>query len=375
MKKSAAFIAGIMLFSVLLGACSNGTSGQASGDTIQIGLSAPISGTEAQYGEAYKNGAGLAVKEINDAGGINGKKVELVIQDDKGDAGEAVNVANKFTSNKDILAVVGHFNSSATLAAAPIYNKNKIVEVAPSSSAPGVTNAGDYTYRVITTDAFQADYLAKWSKELGYKKVALIYEQTDFGLGLLDVYKDAAPKNGVQLVANEAYVPGTKDFSTILTKIKEQQPDAIFIGGFYNEAALVAQQAQKLNLKTDFIGVDSLYSGALLELGGQSVEGFKLIGFFYPGGSNAEANKFAKAYEAAYSKQPDNHAAYAYDAASVILDAIKKGGTDRESIKKQLDTLKDFKGATGTLTFDQNGDVQTIPEKLVVKNGKFEIYK
>lgn len=252
----------------LLGGCAANDGSPAKSDTIRIGLAAPISGTQAQYGQAFKNGAELAAAQINDAGGIDGKKVEIVVQDDKGDSNEAVNVANKFVSDKSILAVVGHFNSSATLATAPVYNKNKIVEISPSSSAPGVTNAGEYTFRVITTDAFQADYLASWSKELGYSKVALIYEQSDFGLGLLDVYQKSAPANNIEVVAAEAYNPGEKDFSTILTKIKDKQPEAIFIGGFYNEAALISQQAKKFNLSVDFIGVDSLYSEALLELGG-----------------------------------------------------------------------------------------------------------
>ncbi|WHX48292.1 ABC transporter substrate-binding protein [Paenibacillus woosongensis] len=359
----------------LLGGCAANDGSPAKSDTIRIGLAAPISGTQAQYGQAFKNGAELAAAQINDAGGIDGKKVEIVVQDDKGDSNEAVNVANKFVSDKSILAVVGHFNSSATLATAPVYNKNKIVEISPSSSAPGVTNAGEYTFRVITTDAFQADYLASWSKELGYSKVALIYEQSDFGLGLLDVYQKSAPANNIEVVAAEAYNPGEKDFSTILTKIKDKQPEAIFIGGFYNEAALISQQAKKFNLSVDFIGVDSLYSEALLELGGESVEGFKLIGFFFPGGDNEEATKFAADYEAAYSSQPDTYAAYSYVATSVVIEAIKEKGADRESIKTYLETLKDYKGATGVLSFDENGDVETIPSKLTVQGGKFELYK
>lgn len=375
MKRS--FLAVILtgLLVGLLGGCAANDGSQAKSDTIRIGLAAPMSGTQAQYGQAFKNGAELAAAQINEAGGIDGKQVEIVVQDDKGDSNEAVNVANKFVSDKSILAVVGHFNSSATLATAPVYNKNKIVEISPSSSAPGVTNAGEYTFRVITTDAFQADYLADWSKELGYSKVALIYEQSDFGLGLLDVYQKSAPDNNIEVVAAEAYNPGDKDFSTILTKIKDKQPEAIFIGGFYNEAALISQQAKKLNLSVDFIGVDSLYSEALLELGGESVEGFKLIGFFYPDGDNEEAAKFAADYEAAYSSKPDTYAAYSYVAASVVIEAIKEKGADRESIKTYLETLKDYKGATGVLSFDENGDVETIPSKLTIQGGKFELFK
>lgn len=365
----------IALLVVFMTACGGKEGNSSSGGTIQIGLAAPISGTQAQYGEALRNGAELAARQINDAGGIDGKTVKIVVEDDKGDSNEAVNVANKFANNKGIAAVVGHFNSSATLAAAPVYNKNKIVHISPASSAPGVTDAGEYTYRVITTDAFQAKFLADWSKELGYQKVALIYEQSDFGLGLLDVYQSAATAHGIEIVAAESYLPGAKEFSTILTKIREKQPDAVFIGGFYNEAALIASQAKKLDLRTDYIGVDSLYSRALLELGGESVENFKLIGFFYPGGNNEQATKFHDAYVEAYGKEPDTYAAYAYDATSILIEAIRKNGADRENIKTYLDTLKDFPGATGSLTFDENGDVQTVPQKLIVKNGAFALYE
>lgn len=363
----------VILILGVLSACSS-NSGKAS-DTIQIGLAAPLSGTQAQYGQAFKNGAELAAAQINEAGGIDGKQVEIVIEDDKGDSSEAVTVANKFASNKNILGVVGHFNSSATLATAPVYNKNKIVEISPSSSAPAVTDAGEYTYRVITTDAFQADYLANWSQELGYSKVALIYEQSDFGIGLLDVYKQSAADKNIEIVAAEAYNPGEKDFSTVLTKIKNNQPDAIFIGGFYNEAALIAQQAQKLGLTVEFIGVDSLYSEALLELGGEGVEDFKIIGFFYPEGNNEKAKQFAEQFQAAYNSKPDTYAAYSYVATSLIIDAIKEKGADRESIKTYLDQVKDYQGATGTLSFDENGDVITVPSKLTIKNGEFVLFE
>lgn len=375
MKKIMKFVTGIALIGVLLTGCANNGGGQSKSQTIKIGLAAPISGAEAQYGEAFKTGAELAAKKVNDAGGINGKKIEIVTLDDKGDSNEAVNVANKFVSDKNIIGVVGHFNSSATLAAAPIYNKGQIVTVSPSSSSPKVTDAGDYIFRVITTDAFQADYLAKWSKEEGYKKVAIIYEQTDFGLGLSEVYTKSAKENNIEIVANETYVAGqTKDFSTVITKVKEKQPDAIFIGGVANDAALIVQQAQKFGIKAQFIGVDSLYSNALTQLGGAAVQGVKLIGFFHPGGSNKQANEFLEAYKSAYNKEPDTYAAYAFDATSVIIEAIKQKGADRESVKSYLSTLEGFQGATGTISFDKNGDVMTKPQKLIVKDNQFQNY-
>jgi branched-chain amino acid transport system substrate-binding protein len=194
----------LSLVSVLVTGCGiaeNSENGSSSNASVKIGLAAPLSGSSAEYGEQFKKGAELAVQLVNDSGGINGKKVVLDIQDDKGDPKEAANTANKFVSDKSILAVVGHFNSSATLAAAPIYNKNKVVEISPSSSSPKVTDAGDYTFRVITTDAYQAQFVANWTKEEGYKKAAIVYEQTDFGLGLSDVYSKIAKENGIEMVA------------------------------------------------------------------------------------------------------------------------------------------------------------------------------
>jgi len=370
-KLSSALI--LILVLGILSACSSNS--EANSEKIRIGLAAPISGTQAQYGTAFKNGAELAAAQINEAGGINGKQVEIVIGDDKGDSNEAVNVANKFVSDKSILAVVGHFNSSATLATAPVYNKNKIVEISPSSSAPSVTDAGEYTYRVITTDAFQADYLANWSKELGYNKVALVYEQSDFGIGLLDVYKASAEALGIEIVATEAYNPGSTDFSTVLTKIKTTAPDAIFIGGFYNEAALISQQAERIDFDVDFIGVDSLYSEALLELGGESVEGLKLIGFYFADGENEKAKQFATQFEEKYGSKPDTYAAYSYVATSLVIDAIKANGENREGVKTYLDQVQNYEGATGIISFDENGDVITVPSKLEIKEGQFTLFQ
>jgi branched-chain amino acid transport system substrate-binding protein len=379
MKKGLLGFIMFFLVAVLVAGCGNkgaSTTGSSNNGSLKIGLAAPLSGSSAEYGEQFKKGAELAVKLANDTGGINGKKVELVIQDDKGDPKEAVNTANKFASDKSIVAVIGHFNSSATLAAAPIYNKNKVVEISPSSSSPKVTDAGEYTFRVITTDAFQAQYVADWTKEEGFKKVAIVYEQTDFGVGLSDVYSKAAKENGIKVVANEAYVAGqTKDFASILTKIKEKQPELLFIGGLYNEAALIAKQAKQLGVHVKFIGVDSLYSDALVKLGGDAVEGTMLIGFFNPNSENEKTKEFVQAYKKAYGEEPGTYAAYTFDATSIILEAIKQKGADRESIKEYLTTLKGYKGATGVHDFDPNGDVLKEPEKLVVKDGKFQPYK
>ncbi|WP_035287192.1 ABC transporter substrate-binding protein [Brevibacillus massiliensis] len=367
-------LAAFSLIAGVLTGCGN-SSGGSGGDTLKIGLAAPLSGASAQDGQAIKKGAELAVKLANDAGGVNGKKIELVAEDDKTDPKEAAIVANKLATDSSILAVVGHFNSSATLAGAPIYNKNKVVEISPGSSSPAVTDAGPYTFRVITTDAYQGEYVAKWTAEEGFKKVAVIYENTDYGLGLADVYKKAVEANGGQVVAMESYILGqTKDFSPILTKIKQQNPDLLFVGGLYNEAALIAKQSKTLGLNVPFMGVDALYSNALIDLGGDAVEGFMLPGFFNSSSEKENVKAFVKSYEEAYKESPSTYAAYAFDATQILIKAMKEKGADRQSIADYLTTLKGYEGVTGVHDFDENGDVMKEPEKLIVKDGKFQSY-
>lgn len=366
-------ILGVALSAILLVGCSSDNSTESDGYTLGVAL--PLTGSSAEYGEQLKNGAELAVKMVNDAGGIDGKEIKTVTKDDKSDPKEATTVASAFGADKSVLGVVGHFNSSSTLAAAPNYNKNQLVTVAPASSSPNVTDAGDYIYRVITSDAFQAQYVNDWSADEGFKTAAVIFDQTDFGTGLKDVYTERAKENGVDITNSESYVAGqTKDFSTILTKIKQNNPDVIFIGGLANDAAAITKQARNVGIDSVFIGVDSLYSETLTSLGGDSVEGLLLPGFYDPNSDRAETQDFINIYKETYGENPGAYAAYAFDAASVLIESFKEGATTREAVKEKLDGLKNFEGVTGTLTFDENGDVETEPQKLIVKDGQFVAY-
>ncbi len=378
-KKVSLFLAvGVLMLAVAVSGCgSSGGDKKPASDTIKIGLAAPLTGASAQDGESIKNGVQLAIDEVNAKGGIKGKKVALVVQDDKTDPKEAAIVANKLAEDKSVLAVVGHFNSSATLAGAPVYNKAGVVEISPGSSSPAVTKAGDYTFRVITTDAFQGEVVAKWAiNDLKFKKIAIIYENSDYGKGLSDVFAKEAKKLGATIVSNDSYLLGeTKDFSAILTKVKSQAPDMIFIGGLYNETALIAKQAHNMNLNAPIMGVDAIYSNALIDLGKKDVEGIMLIGFFHEGTDNPVAQAFIKAYKEKYKQSPATYAAYGYDAAKIVLECIDKAGADRKAIRDYMAKMKDFKGATGINTFDANGDVMKEPLRMVIKDGKFQIVK
>ncbi len=374
-KWKALLLAGIC--GLMLAGCGQSKSGADDSKVLKLGFVAPLSGASAQDGESMRKGATLAAEIVNKKGGINGKTVEFVSQDDKSDPKEAAAVANKFSSDKSILAVVGHFNSSCTLAGAPIYNKAGVVEISPGSSSPAVSGIGKFTFRTITTDAFQGAYLAKWAvQEEGFKKLAVVYENTDYGQGIASVIEKEAAQMGAAVVAKEAYILGeTKDFSAIVSKLKSVNPDVIIIGGLYNEAALIAKQARRSGLETPFMGVDAIYSDALIKLGGEAVEGIMLTGFFHSSNTNPATQEFIKAYKEKYNEEPGTYAAYSYDAARLIIEALEKGKTDRAGIQAYLASVKDFKGATGTTTFDEKHDCIKEPLKLVIKGGKFEIYK
>ncbi|WHH61479.1 ABC transporter substrate-binding protein [Petroclostridium sp. X23] len=376
LKKKMIYALSLVVMMTFVVAGCGAQSSSSESKAIKLGFAGPLTGASAQDGESMKKGAALAADVVNKAGGIDGKQIEFVFEDDKSDPKEAASVANKFASDTNILAVVGHFNSSCTLAGAPIYNKAGVVEVSGGSSSPAVTDAGPYTFRTITTDAFQGEYLINWAvKEEGFKNIAIVYENTDYGQGLLKVAEEEAGELGAKIVVKESYILGqTKDFSPIVTKIKDTKPDVVIIGGLYNETALIAKQMQRSGYKVPIMGVDAIYSDALIELGGDAVDGVMMTGFFHESSSSKEAQDFIAAYKEAYKEEPGTYAAYVFDAANIVIEGLKNGGQDRKKVMEYLTTLKDYNGVTGITSFDENGDCIKQPLKLIVKDGKFEIY-
>ncbi|MDD7114756.1 MAG: ABC transporter substrate-binding protein [Lachnospiraceae bacterium] len=371
LKKVAALGLAVAMVAGVVGCGGSGSSA----DAVKIGLATPLTGASAQDGKAIQNGVNLAVKMKNEAGGINGKTVEVVAEDDKGDSSEAATVANKLAQDDSILAVIGHFNSSCTLAGAPIYNNAGVVEISPGSSSAAVTDAGDYTFRVITTDAVQGQYLADWCvNDLGYKNVAILYENDDYGLGLADVAEEETGKLGAKTVVKEAYEVGQTDFSTVLTKVAASDAEVLIIGGLYNETALIAKQMADNGLgDMQIMGVDAIYSGALIDLGGEAVDGIKLTAYFSENSDNAKSQEFVTAYQEEYGEVPGTYAAYAYDAALVVMDAIENAGEDRVAIRDYMSKIEGFEGSTGTATFDKNGDVIKAPLRMEIQDGKYTI--
>lgn len=365
----------VMSTTIMIGCGKSSATSSNNNDTIKIGLVTPLTGDCSQDGIEMKKAAEFALKEVNDAGGINGKKLELVTEDDKADPKEAAIVANKLAQDENIVGVVGHYTSSCSLAGAPIYNKAGVVEVSPASSAPSLSQAGDYTFRIVNSDLVQGALVANWAvSEKGFKKISIIYENSDYGLGNAKAFEDAAVENGATIVTKDSYLSGqTKDFTSILTNIKNSGSEVVFIGGLYNECAMILKQAKQIGVDIPLMGTDAVYSLSLPKIAGDASENFLLIGTFHEENNTEISKNFVKGYADYAGNTPGTYAANAYDATRVVIEGIKNAGTDRKAIRDYIAKIKDFPGVGGTITFDENGDVVKQPLKLIVRDGKFVI--
>lgn len=371
--RSTKVILAILLSIAMLFACTG--CGEKEVTEYVIGFVGPLTGASAQDGQDALEGAQLYVEQVNAAGGIDGIPLTLNVQDDKGDPKEAAIVANMLAQDESVLAIVGHYNSSCTLAGAPIYNEAGVAAIAYGSSSPAVTEAGPYIYRTIPSDDVGGRMVAQWAfADLSPTKAAIVYENNDYGLGTATIYKEECEAAGVEVVAYENYIPDeTTDFTTMLTKIKESGAEVMLLATLYNETAMFAKQAQLLGLSLPMYGVDALYQPALIELGGDAVEGLTISAFFSMDNPDPAVQEFVEAFRAKYDSDPATYHAYAYDATMCIVEALKASGPDREKINEYLTTLTGVNGASGVNSFDENGDVLKDAIRIVIQDGKFNV--
>ncbi len=351
----------LVILAVSVSGCGGGAK------KIKIGVGAPITGGSAFDGGMIRDGVALAIDQAK----AKVQGLEIAVEDDKSDPKEGASIANKFAGDSDLVAVVGHYNSSVTLAAIPILEKANISQISPGSSSPKITGFSKFLFRTQPTDRLVGENIVNWAIEAGHKKAAVIYEDTDFGKGLADIYQELWPKSGREVVLKESYLSGkTIDFMALLTKVKNSGAEAVLLGSLYNEAALMGKQAKQLGLKVQFYGDTSQHTQAFIELGGDAVEGWRVIGAFDPNASDAITKKFVEEFKTKYKNEPNVFAAQAYDAANIIIDAISKVGPDRVKIQNQIYTMKDFPGVTGKTTFIQ-GDAAKQMIRFTVKGGKY----
>lgn len=344
---------------------------------IKIGVVTPLTGDGASFGRQTKMGVDLAVKELNAAGGIDGKRIVVQYEDDQMSPQQGTSAIQKLITVNKVPVILGGFTSTVTLAIAPIAESNKVVLISASSTDDAIKESGDYIFRNVPTNSAQGKTMADFAtNELRAKSAAILYMNNDYGISLKDAARDRFLENGGEITSIEAYAPGDKDFRTQLSKIWAQKPDVIFYPGLYQESGLILKQAKELGLKAPFIGGDGSIAPELIQIAGQSAEDsyYSNMAMGY-GVADSEISKFEAAFKAEYGEEPSVYTSYAYDATNLIADAIKRGGYTAEGIKRAFYETKNFKGVTGITAFDSNGEVDKSFYMYVVKSGKFELYR
>ena len=346
------------------------------GNTIKVGEYASLTGKEATFGISSHEGTVLAVEQINADGGVLGKKIELLTEDDLSKAGEPATVVNKLIARDGVVAILGEVASSRSLEAAPICQQNKIPMISPSSTNPKVTETGDFIFRVCFIDPFQGTVMANFaSKTLKAKKVAVFTDgKSDYSKGLAKYFKEGFLAGGGQLVAELDFNGGDKDFKAQLTSIKAASPDAVFVPGYYTDVALICIQAKQLGLNVPLFGGDGWESDQLVKIGGNAVEGNYFSTHYAPDVATDKSKHFVSDYKKRFDgKSPDAMAALGYDSAMVLADAIKRAGsTGGQKIRDALAATKDFAGVTGKTTINEKRDATKAAVILQVKDGQFK---
>lgn len=381
MKKVISILISVLMVLTLTVGCSAGGKDAASApapaaDVIKIGVFEPLTGANAAGGELEVEGMKLANKLYPE---VLGKKVELVVVDNKSDKAEAANASIRLIEKEKVVAIMGSWGSSLSMAAGQPVQENKIPAVAASATNPLVTKGNDYYFRVCFIDPFQGTVMARYAfDKLGAKKAAIVQEvSNDYAVGLASFFKEEFIKltgdpNSVVEISN--YQTNDTDFSAQLTNIKGKNPDVIFAPGNFTESAMIVKQARKLGIKTPFIGGDTWETDEFLKVGGAEVEGVVFSTFFDPSAKlTDETTKFLDEYKKAYpDKQVAAVTALGYDAYILILDAIKRAGSaDPVAIRDALAATKGFPGAAGPITLDPNGDAVKDAVIKTVKDGKF----
>ena len=373
MRKAIALL--LVAFVCLAGVVAGGSREGGSGDTYKIGFIGPLTGDNANYGIRCSNAARLAIDEINAAGGIDGKQLELIAEDSEGTVDKALASYEKLAYMDEVCAIIGPVFTSPALAVAQRCQEDGIVMVSPSATHKDVTaqpatnpDGLNYVFRTVPSDALQSEVAGHYFYEvLGYRNLASLYAMNDYSQGLALGMKETFEALGGKVVAEETCMVGDKDFRTQLTQIKAANPEAVYIPNYTVEDAQILEQAAQLGLNVRFLSSDGFSDPEIYNLAPDFTDGV-----IYVGPAQAEASSlladFQAAYAAAYNGDaPDSFATNSYDATYIIAGAIDRADSaDRTAIRNEIAATKDYQGANGTMNFAANGD-------LVASQGVYEV--
>jgi branched-chain amino acid transport system substrate-binding protein len=340
---------------------------------IKIGHIAPLTGDAAIWGQWAKEGIELGVDEINSKGGVKGKKIIVIHEDDQGKPDMGVNAINKLIKVDKVQAIIGGITSGVTLACAPIAEQNRVVLLSHGAAANKISYAGDYIFRIFPSNSQEAQRLVEIARKLKIKKAAILFINNDFGSELADVVKKIFEEGGGNILVTEGYEPEVTDFRTSLTKLKNARPQAVFLLGYPKDMSLILKQSKEIGLNEQFLAPDTFDAPEILQWAGEAAEG---VIFVYPALPQTDRlKKFSEALKRKFGKEPNMLNAMGYDAIRLLALAIEEGGEKGEQIKEALYKIKNFPGVTGDITFDKNGDVIYRPIGVkTVKGGKFVEY-
>jgi branched-chain amino acid transport system substrate-binding protein len=364
----------------LAGCKPSADSGAASSAKIKIGQFASLTGSEAGFGRSSDNGTKLAVEQINAAGGVLGKQLELITEDDQSKDGESATAVKKMISRDKVVAILGEVASIRSLEAAPICQEYKVPMISPSSTNPKVTQIGDYIFRVCFIDPFQGTVMANFAKKtLNVKRVAVLTDVgSTYSVGLADFFKKSFTADGAgQIIAEQKFTKDDKDFRAQLTAVKADNPEAIFVPGYYGQVTLIALQARELGITAPLFGGDGWEAPELIQGPGaaEALEGCYFSTHFSPDQDAPKVKQFVADYQKEFGAVPDAMGALGYDSVLALVDAIKRANaTDGPKIRDALATLKDLDGVTGKTTLDADRNAQKAAVIIAIKGGKF-VYK
>jgi len=361
---------------VLVSACS-ALKEQQTLNTVKIGAFLSLTGATSAYGISAANAIKLATDETNRTGGIDGKQIELEIEDDKSNTQDVPGIVEHLIKEHKVHALIAEPVSTRAMMAAPVAQQNKIVMISSASVKPELTQQGDYIFRACFISSTEGEAIAKFAVDrLKAKKVAIILDdKNDYAVVLAGFFADSFKKLGGEIVIQQKYEANATDLNAQMAAIKTAAPDVVFAPGFYTTAPLVARELKKSDIKATLIGSDGWDSPKLMDGGSEPFEGVYFANHFWAGSDDPIVKKFVADYRAKYGVQPDAGAATAYDAARMLFDAFKRAkSTDSSAVRNALAATKDFPGVTGKITLDANRNAQVPVYMLrIEKGGKFTL--
>lgn len=343
-------------------------------DEIKVGEYASLTGGQASFGISTNNAIMLGIEEINKAGGVLGKPLKLIVEDDRSTPGESATIVRKLISSDKVVAILGEFASSRSLEGGPICQENKIPMISPGSTNPKVTEIGDYIFRCCFMDSFQGTVMARFALAKGFKKAAILTdEKQDYSKGLAHYFREVFVQSGGEIVKEQSYSSGDKDFRAQLTSLKAAKPDVIFLPGYYNEVALIAKQARQFGVKVPFMGGDGWEGDSLLKVAGNSLDGCFFSSHFSSDNQDPVVQGFIQKYKTKYGSVPDCQAALGYDTVRILAEAIKRAGsTNSTALRDAIAATRDFQGVTGKITLDAQRNASKPAVVQTIGGGAFK---